>query len=149
MTNINRQALAIPPHCYFVNQNSFGALIEHWVCPELITTFDVSHCYWLSAEFLENAISSMTQLNDLNVEDTKLNLSNISRIFLNCQKISKIAISLVELTVDMNNLILELDCTTLGLLEEGFEKLVSLKVLSYNCSLSFLNSWVAILQLLR
>ena len=141
--------LAVPPNCYFVNQKPFGSFIENWVCPELITNIDVSHCYWLSAAFLENAISSMTQLNELNVEGTKLNLSNISGIFLKCKNISKIAISLVELVVDMENFKLELDCSTLSLLKEGFEKLVSLRLLSYNGSTTCMHSWVAILQLLR
>ena len=91
----------------------------------------------------------MTQLNELNVEGTKLNLSNISGIFLKCKNISKIAISLVELVVDMENFKLELDCSTLSLLKEGFEKLVSLRLLSYNGSTTCMHSWVAILQLLR
>ena len=146
---INRQ-VAVPPRCYFLNQNSFGSFIEQWNCPELITSFDVSNCYWISAEFLENTICSMTQLNELNVEGTELNLSNISRIFLKCQHISKISITLLEVVVDMEHLKLELDCTTLSSLQEGFKKLVSLRLLSYNCSTTTsMNSWVAILQLLR
>ena len=108
----------------------------------------------MSAEFLENVISSMTQLEELNVEGTTLNLSNFSRIFLTCQQISNIAISLDEcVAVNMENFELEMDCTTLSLLEQGFAKLLSLKMLlTYNSvsdATSYMHFYVSTLQLLR
>ena len=150
---INRQ-VALPPCCYFLNQNSFGSFVKQWICPEFITSLDVSNLYWMSAEFLENVISSMTQLKELNVEGTTLNLSNFSRIFLTCQQISNIAISLDEcVAVDMENFELEMDCTTLSLLEQGFAKLLSLKMLlTYNSvsdATSYMHFYVSTLQLLR
>lgn len=135
--------------CYFVNENALCTFIRHWISPELITSFDVSHCYWLSAEFLLNTISSMSQLNELSIQDTKLSLSHLSKIFESCDHIVKIGISLVE--DNWNNFEFDLGSnlsTTIETLSNGFGKLISLKILAFNCTY-YIDTWLVILQLLR
>ena len=144
---INRRLAFL--QCYFVNDASFCTYIKQWIFPELITSFDLSHCYWISAEILLNAISSMNQLETLSIEDTRLNLVHISKIFESCHHITTIGISLVE--ENWNNFELSLGSdlsTTLETLSKGFEKLKSLKILAFNAAY-YIDSWLVILPLLR
>ena len=143
--------------CYFVNDHSLCPYIKQWISPEQITSFDVSHCYWISPEILLNAISLMSQLNELSIQDTRLNLVHLSKIFETCDHITKIGISLVEPTQHKKNINhwknLEFYLggefsTTLETLSKSFGKLKSLKILAFN-STYYINNWLVILQLLR
>ena len=135
--------------CYFVNDASFCTYIKHCIFPELITSFDLSHCYWIPAGILLNAISSMSKLETLSMQDTKLNLVDLSKIFERCDCITKLGVSLVEENWNEFELSLASDLsTTLQTLSKGFGKLKSLKILAFNAAY-YIDSWLFILPLLR
>ena len=132
-----------------MNDASFCTYIKQWIFPELITSFDLSHCYWISAEILLNAISSMSQLETLSIQDTNLNLVHVSKIFESCDRIIKLGISLVEDNWNNFELSLGSDLSkTLETLSKGFGKLISLKIVASSCT-NYLHTWLVTLQLLR
>lgn len=137
------------PQCYFVTQYSFQTYIKHWICQELITSCDLSHCYWLPADFLLNVICSLSQLNDLSIQDTQLNLSHVSKVFENCNHVTKIGFNLVEDNWDHFEMKLQTDSSKpFETLCNGLKKLTALTILAFNCTY-YIDSWLVILQLLR
>lgn len=136
--------------CYSMTGELFLSYVTNWVCPEVITLLDVSHCYWLPRDFLLDVVLSMKHLNSLHIQDTKLDLSNLSAIFESCTQISKIGISLTE--NDWDSFRLTQRCGTLSAaqhsLPKGFARLADLKILAFN-SAYYIDSWCLILHLLR
>ena len=70
------------------------------ITPSAVTTFDASNCYWLPADILCEAITRMSNLEELFIHDTKISLTHLLGIFEACEKIRKISFSLVEANLD-------------------------------------------------
>lgn len=131
--------------CYFLTLDSLENYLNSWVCPEFLTSFDVSHCYWLKENFLLKTIQSMSQLSALNIEDTKLNLCDITNIFIKCKLISELGMSLIE--DGWSDFKSKLDKYSLDTLSNGFRNLTHLKIIAFN-SAYYIDSWPVILILL-
>lgn len=136
--------------CYSVTEELFYSYIKNWVCPEIVTCLDVSHCYWLPRDSLYDVVLSMKHLNSLHVEDTKLNLSDLSIIFKMCKQIASIGISVTENDLKAFQMIRRNGTLSSALpsLSDGFAKLTDVKILAFN-SAYYIDSWCIILQLLR
>lgn len=135
--------------CYSVTEELFYSYIKNWVCPEIVTCLDVSHCYWLPRDSLYDVVLSMKHLNSLHVEDTKLNLSDLSIIFKMCKQIASIGISVTENDLKAFQMIRRNGTLSSALpsLSDGFAKLTDVKILAFN-SAYYIDSWCIILQLL-
>lgn len=126
-------------HCYAVGPELFSPFISNCVCQLKLTHFDISHCYWLSEDVMLQAITSLPQLQELYIQDTKLRLLHCAQIFINCHLIVKLGISLVEEKWIMDE----------SLISHGLGKLTHLKVLVFNSFKNYIESWSVILPLLR
>ena len=139
--------------CYFLTPELFSLFITNWICQDIITYFDISHCYWLPEISTLEVISSLPQLQVLYVQDTKLQLVHCAQIFISCPHIVNLGISIVE--DDWEMVLFQLgdehnsSSTTLyEALSKGLEKLTLLKMLVYSSSY-YIDSWLVILPLLR
>ena len=83
----------------------------------------------------------MNQLNELYIQDTKLNLNHLSQVFENCKTISSLGFTVVEETLDDIPEDREL-------LIQGFNKLVCIKLCAVNATY-YIDSWLVTLVLLR
>ena len=129
--------------CYFVTHSLFHKYLSSWVCPDVVTCLDTSHCYWLPSNFLLDVVTLMSQLSSLCIQDTKLNLSHLWQIFEKCHLIEKISMSLSENDGDIFEEMQEHEA-----LSKGFIKLTHIKILAFNAAY-YIDSWLLILQLLR
>ncbi|XP_046451603.1 uncharacterized protein LOC124199716 isoform X2 [Daphnia pulex] len=133
--------------CFFVTHNSFRKYLSRWVCPEMLTSLDTSHCYWLPSDFLFDVVTSMSHLVALKIQDTKLNMSHLWQIFKSCHHIVKLSISLSEYDEPIFDKMKEFESPSLQTLSNGFSKLTHLKILAFNGAY-YTDSWLLILQLL-
>jgi hypothetical protein len=132
---------------FFVTHCLLHKSLSSWVCPDDVTYFDTSHCYWLPVNFLLDVVTSMKNLNLLCIQDTKLNLSHLGQIFKKSHLIEKISISLSENDGD----IVQHHGSKYQLRAEAFKalsKLTHMKILAFNAAY-YLDSWLLILQLFR
>ena len=83
----------------------------------------------------------MNQLNELYIQDTKLNLIHLSQVFENCKTISKLGFTVVEESLD--DIPVERE-----LLVQGFKKLSCIKLYAVNATY-YIDSWLVTLPLLR
>ncbi len=112
--------------------------------------FDASHCYWLSADFLINTVTKMTNLVELGINDTKVSLVHLPKLFESCQKLFKLSFNLAEKSLDTfkeNVMAKESRDWLMG----GFKRLRYLKIFTLGLSdfHQCTDSWLVVLGVLR
>ena len=129
--------------CFFLTADVWKRYWLEWINFSSITTFNPSHCYWLPAELLCETISSMSNLEELLVHDTKIELKHLSQLFKTCPKITRLSISLTEEQLSMYGD----DYESVPAL---FKQLVSLDIFTFALNDKYyIDSWLAIFNILR
>ena len=115
--------------CYSINPDNWLLFFRQHVNPSSVTTFDASHVYWLPADLLCSYIMQMTNLEELCVQDTQINLTHLARIYEACPKLVKLSFSLLEDTLDCYDTDGGLEEATVS---QGFAKLTHLKIYTFS-----------------
>jgi hypothetical protein len=121
--------------CYFLEYQLSRKFLQAMPAPAL-KNFNVSHCYWLPADMLIEAIITMNQLEELVVYDTQVTLIHLPRIFKSCPVVERISISITHETWDQ----FQLDVTrlydgeALEFLKRKFEQLTHLKLIGMDAT---------------
>ena len=102
---------------------------------------NLSHCYWVPQYLLIEATSSMRELEELYIHDTKLDVIHLSQIFKNCPKISKLSMSVANASWKRFKLSRN---PPLGALQKGFRQLTYLKIVWFQED----QAWLLILRIL-
>jgi hypothetical protein len=106
-----------------------------------VRVLNLSHCYWVPQYLLIEASSSMQELEELYIHDTKLDVINLSQIFKNCSKISKLSMSVANASWKRFKLSRN---PPLGALQKGFRQLTFLKIVWFQED----QTWILIMRLL-
>jgi len=114
--------------CYFITARSLEPFITQKINPSLISMFDASSCYWLTASVLCHSIKQMDNLEELSIHDTKISLSNLPELFEACQKIVKFSLTLSEKNLDHYERVMEKK--SLDWIKQGFRRITHLKIIS-------------------
>jgi hypothetical protein len=118
------------------------------ISPLAVTTFDASHCFWLPADALFEAIKHMSNLEELFIHDTKISLTHILRIFESCEKIRKLSFSLVETNLDIFEKSI-IGKKSLQSIKFGFGRLTHLKIFPMSMNDSPIDFWPVVFGVLR
>jgi len=117
--------------------------------PSKITRLNISHLYWIPAEDLVNVVKKMTNLQELNIEDTKICLADMPTIFKSCNKIFNLSFTLAEANLNpFQDGVMKED--SLDLLKKGFSRVKHLKIFTFaqlNGDPNF-ESWLVTLETL-
>ena len=109
----------------------------------------MNNCYWLPAQQICDAVVQLANLEQLNVNGTKVSLPNLARVFTACQKITKLDFKFVEKSWEEVVSIAGKD--KMDKVIENFKKLISLKVSTWwlNPRDYLDDPWVLIIMILR
>ncbi len=132
---------------YHITLNEWNRFISN-ITPLAVTTFNASHCYWLPGDTLCEAIVRMSNLEELFVHDTKINLSHLLQIFQACEKIQKLSFSLVEANLDYYQKSI-IGKKSLQSIKSGFGRLTHLKIFPMSINDYPIDIWPVVLGILR
>jgi len=139
-------ALLLVQKCFFLTPSSWGSYFKRYICPETISSFNVSNCYWIPGAQLFNNSVKMKNLLDLSINGTKVSLPQLAKLLKTCQKITKLDFSYTHKMGEENKKQLSTPTAV-----KAFKKLTFLKI-----STSVLNArdysndpWVFIIKILR
>ena len=137
-----RRKLAIG-QCHYLTPMYTDRLFKQHFSPQSLTSFDVSHGYWLPPQTLNETIGMMHNLEELSIHDTKFTLADLLQVFKTCKKVLKLSLSLLE--TDLSVYQKEKES-----LSQGFGRLSHLKVFTINQNEThFLDSWPMTLEVMR
>lgn len=85
---------------FFITSIPWKRFFRQHIQSPAITTFDASHCYWLLADDLIHSVIQMINLEQLNINDTKISLMHLPNIFATCHKVVKLSFTLIEKNLD-------------------------------------------------
>ena len=134
--------------CYDVPPSMLCSFSNRWLAFEGLTVLDFSSCYWLPAQLITETASKLTQLEEIYLHDTRINLGHLAIIFKSCQRITKLSLSLTEvLYIDLIENLESLASSTPQELFSNFQRLTYLKVMVVT-STYYIESWPIALELL-
>lgn len=130
-------------------ESAWDRFFNRHIDPSLIRYFDASNCYWLQAEDLCRYIHQFTNLEELNIQDTKIRLGHLPQIFNACREITKLGFTLSEENLDeYEEGFTEKDI--LDWMTQGFGKVTHLKIFSFSTMfVQYDESWLVILGVLK
>ena len=138
-------------NCYFLHSlsSTWDRFFQQHIDPSHLSLFDASHCYWLPADSLVHCITKMTNLKELNIQDTNISLLHLPQIFKACNSIMKLSFTLAEKNLDQfKEGVMEEEA--LHLMTKGFAKLTHMKVFTFALEeVTYVESWLAIIRVLR
>jgi len=110
-----------------------------------ITRLNASHLHWIPAADLSSFIKKMPNLQELNIEDTKILLADLAPIFDSCKKIIKLSFTLAETNLDQFQ-----SGASLDLLKKGFSQVTNLRTITFAQMIDkqAIPSWLVILGVL-
>ena len=112
--------------CYYLSNKPWKRFFKVYISPSSITVCDVSHCYWLKAKVLLRCITKMPNLEELDIQDTRMSLKKMPKVFEACQKIAKLSLTLKEANLDeFKKGIIEK--SSLKWMKKGFKKITHLQ----------------------
>ena len=117
-----------------------------------MTCINFSHCYWFSHQILIDCISQFTNLEELYIHDTQLNLTFLPYILKKCQLITHLSVNINEETWEQFlfnfNCFHYHDSTEAWLaIKKGVQELHYLKLYTLNTLIP--DVWLLLLQILR
>ena len=112
---------------------------------------DVSHCYWISPDLLVQAVESVTQLEQLYSDDTRITIAHLPAIWHKCRNITHLSInslheswhSFLECARKSNFSLSQVE----HILHRGFGRLIELKLIVL--SATYTDAWILLLNLLK
>jgi len=109
----------------------------------------VNNCYWLPAQQICDAVVQLANLEQLNVNGTKVSLPDLTRVFTNCKKITKLDFRFVEKSWE--EVLSIVGKEKMDMVIEKFKALTSLKVSTWWLDArDYLDDpWVLIIRILR
>lgn len=113
--------------------------------PANITRLNASHLHWVPAADLSSFIKKIPNLQELNIEDTKILLADLATIFESCKNICKLSFTLAETNLDQFQ-----SGASLDLLKEGFSRVINLRIITFAeiVDKQAIPSWLVILGVL-
>lgn len=132
------------PKCYSASPNLCLSYLSSASVSSHITELDFSHCFWLPSATLINSLTPLKNLTDLNIADTKLNVTQLPEIFKHCPQIVRLSVDVVERT--WTELVAKIFGINWNHLKNGFKTLQSLRL--YILDVAFPDTWLLILRLL-
>ena len=136
--------------CYQLTTGLFKKLWSTVQC-ERIRIMDVSHCYWISPDLLVQAVESVTQLEQLYSDDTRITIAHLPAIWHKCRNITHLSInslheswhSFLECARKSNFSLSQVE----HILHRGFGRLIELKLIVL--SATYTDAWILLLNLLK